>query len=93
MHNKNVFQLMKGISVTSLFALTLLLIGCMSGTKTVYLPVTAKCPAPIIPSSPDYPRLSSTATPPEFVKWCVVSNKMCRDDNEELRILLNGYKS
>lgn len=91
MNNKNILALIKRFSTVSLF-LACLLSGCTTGTKTVYLPVAAKCPAPTIPSAPDYPRLSANANAPEFVKWCVVSNKMCRDDNNELRMILSGYR-
>ena len=37
--------------------------------------------------NPSYPVIMADATPSEFVKWCLVSNKMCRDNNQQLRMI------
>lgn len=76
----------KLIIITILFCLA----GC--ATHTDYIPVAAKCPAPVIPAKPDYPKLSKDTSAPEFAKWCIVSNQMCRSDNERLRAILKGYE-
>ena len=65
--------------------LILLLCGC--ATKKVYMPISAPCPHINLPVYPIYPQINEDATPSEFVKWCLVSNKMCRDNNQQLRMI------
>lgn len=69
--------------------LVILLSGC--ATKTVYVPISGKCSYPTLSPEPDYPKISANNTDPAtFVKWCVVSNKMCRDREEQLKTIMES---
>jgi hypothetical protein len=59
--------------------------------KLVYVPTPVKCPIPNIPLSPQYPVITKGATPAEFVKWCIITNRMCRTDNKIIRAHFEGY--
>lgn len=63
------------------------LFGCI---KPIYL--TAKCPAPTIEPEPHYPVLLQDATPSDFVSWCIVGQKQCRDALKRCNKRLEPYK-
>lgn len=53
----------------------LLISGCSTMPKTVYVPTPIDCPKPKLDPLKSIPKLSKEPSPQEFVKWCVVSNK------------------
>ena len=75
-----------------IYFIFLLLVGCSTIPKQVYIPIAQKCVIPEIPTKPLYPILSANSTAPDFVKWCLISNKMCKNYNNELLTILNSYK-
>lgn len=76
-----------------LFLLTTILIlltGCATTPKVVYVPTPVSVPKPKLSPLPTLPTLSSIATPAQFVRWCVVSNKMLEVELHGCRRQLEG---
>jgi len=74
----------------TMLLLALLLTGCASEPKVVYIPT--KCPAPIVSPAPAYPKIDLNANAADFAKWCIITNKICRSHDEDCMIKLEGYK-
>ncbi len=68
--------------------ISLFLVSCTMKPKLVYIPTPVDCPKPKLSPPLGYPALSSNASSSEFVRWCIVSQVMCRSDNKALRELL-----
>lgn len=72
------------------FTLCLLLAGCATQQKVVYVPTPVACPKPKIAPEPKWPALSKNASAPEFVKFCVTKSKLCDIEHKACRIQLEG---
>lgn len=65
--------------------LVLFLSSCASSPKIVNIPTPIAYTAPKLAPEPDYPTLSSDATPAQFVHYCVYTIKLCKLDNKTIR--------
>lgn len=70
----------------------LVLTGCATQPKVVYVPTPVKCPTSKIPLEPKYLPITKDISDADYVKAMTYNLKLCKDNDKNLRVLLDGYK-
>ena len=80
------------VIIITLITISIGCVGCSAVPRHIYIPVN-NTKIIDIPTAPNYPTVNKNSNAPEFVKWCIISVKMCKMDDKALREIIGVYNN